>query len=91
MKQELAPVSVELTSIYTYPIAVAPLESDTVVAKVCELPLPDAGSTETTEGGPEPGTVQTPGVLQPLPTAVVSYAATYTFLAPAYDAFGPGA
>src|ERR1700682_6311863 len=59
-----------------------PLPSDTVRAKFWKEPEPEAGSVETTTGGPEAGTVQVPVVIQGLDWLALSWAKPKVFLTP---------
>src|ERR1700687_4716717 len=59
-----------------------PPPSATVVEKVWKEPEPEAGSVETTAGGPEAGTVQVPVVVQALDWLAMSWAKPKVFLTP---------
>src|ERR1700682_1747211 len=71
-----------LTMKYTVERLVGPPPSATVRAKFWEEPEPEAGSVETTAGGPEAGTVQVPVVVQGLDWVALSWAKPKVFLTP---------
>src|ERR1700682_1922509 len=71
-----------LTMKYKAAMVEGPPPSVTVRPKVWKKPEPEAGSVETTAGGPEAGTVQVPVVVQALDWLAMSWAKPKVFLTP---------
>src|SRR5581483_10354072 len=84
MKQEVDPPPLELKRINSWVRDAAPAGSENRKENAWEDPLPDAGETETAEGGGvEALTVQAPRETMPVFSPVISTACIEIVLAPA--------